>query len=74
MSEATTIGKYATLEEQVNQIDAMIRQHSIYDANYNSDCDNFNNNCVAVISYSGSLREIEPMNMHTHFGNTEKKH
>ena len=63
---------HATVEVQVYQIDAMIRQHSICDANYDSVYDDFDDKCAAVISDSGSLRKIETVNMHTQFGNTKK--
>ena len=74
ISEATTIYTYATVEVQVYQIDAMIRQHSIYDANYDLDYDDFDNHCVAVISDSGSLRKIEPVKMHLLNSENQKKH
>ena len=57
----------ATVEEQVNQIEAMMQKHTIYDANHDSDCVDFEDNCVAIISDSDSIREVEPVNMHTQF-------
>ena len=69
-SEPATIGTSKTVEEQVNQIDAMIQKHSIYDAKYDSDYEDFEVICLAVCSDSDSLREVEPVNMHIHFGNT----
>ena len=72
-SEAATIGKRATAEEQMNQTDSLIQQHNIYDANYDLDYDNFDDNCVAVISDTDSLRNVEPVNMQIQFRNTETK-
>ena len=72
-SEIVTIGTFATVGEQVNQIETMMPRHSIYDANYDSHCDEFDDNCVAVISDSDNIREVEPVNMHIRFGNTEAK-
>ena len=50
-----------------------MQKHSLYDANYDSDYDDFDDNCVAVISDSDNIREVEPLNMHIKIGNTEKK-
>ena len=69
-SEAADFGTSATVGEQVNQIDAMMSKNSIYDANYDSDYDNFDDNCVAFITDSDSIREVEPVNMHIQLGNT----
>ena len=41
--------------------------------NYDSDYDEFDDNCVAVISDSDNIREGEPVNMHIHIGNTVTK-
>ena len=49
-SETATIGTSATVAEQVNQIDTMLHRQSTYDANYDSDYDEFDDSCVAVIS------------------------
>ena len=73
-SEAATIGTSATKGEQVNQIDAMMQKHSIYDAIYDFDYDEFDDNCVAIISDSDNFREVESVNMPIHFVNTEIKH
>ena len=62
-SEAATIGSSAMVEEQINQLETMMGRHSIYDANYDSDYDEFNDNCVAVISDSDNIREVEPVNL-----------
>ena len=40
---------------------------------YDSDVDDFDGNCVAVISYSNSLRELEAVNMQILFENVENK-
>ena len=72
-SEASTICTSATVGEPVNQIENMIHKHNIYDANYDSDYHNFDDNCVAVISDSDNVREVEPVNMHIRLVNTETK-
>ena len=46
--------------------------HTKYDANYESDYDEFDN-YVAVISDSDNIREVEPVKMHIQFGSTETK-
>ena len=73
ISEAATIGISATAGEQVNQVETMFNRHSIYDANYDSDYDEFDDNCVVLISDSDNIREMEPVNMHICIGNTETK-
>ena len=70
-SEAATICTSAIAGEQVNQIEMMFGRHSIYDANYDSDYGEFGDNCVAVISDSDNIREVEPVNMQIRIGNTE---
>ena len=77
-SEAATIGSSVTVGEQVNQIESMIQKHSIYDANYDSDdansyYDDFDENCVSVISDSENIRQVGPENMLIRFVNTETK-
>ena len=72
-SEAATIGTSATVAEQVNQIDTMLHRQSTYDANYDSDYDEFEDNCVAVISDGDNIREVEPFNMQIRIKNTETK-
>ena len=72
-TEASTIGTSAAAGEQANQIEIMLQRHSIYDANYDSDYDEFDDNCVAVISGCVDMREVEPFNMHNRIGNTEMK-
>ena len=73
-SEAAIIGTSATAGEQVNQIETMLQRHSIYDVNYDSDYDEFDDNCVAVISDCENIREVEPVIMHIGIGKKEKKH
>ena len=63
-SEAATISTSATVGEQVNQIEAMMHKHRICDANYDHDYDDFDDNCVAIISDSDNVREVEPVNIH----------
>ena len=72
-SEAATICNSAIAGEQVNQIEMMFQRHSIYDANYDSDYGEFGDNCVAVISDSDNIREVEPVNMQIRISNTETK-
>ena len=72
-SEAAAVGTSATVEEQLKQIDSMLRKYNIYDANDESDCDDLEDYLVAVISNSDSLREIEPVIIQIVFGNIETK-
>ena len=73
-SGAATIGISATVGEQANQIHAMTQKHSIFDANYESDYDDFDDNCLAVISDSDSIRDVEPVNMHINSVKLEQKY
>ena len=61
----------ATVEERLNQIGSMIRRKSIHDANNDPYYDDFGDNCVAVISCSERVREVEPGNMYIKIENTE---
>ena len=72
-SEAAMIGTSSTVEEQVNQIYPMLGKPNIYDSNYDSDDDDFDGNCLAVISVSNSLRELEAVIMQILFGKVENK-
>ena len=45
----------------------------IYDANYDSDCDDFDDKCVATISTNDNIREVEPVNVYICIGNTNTK-
>ena len=57
------MGTSTTAVEQVNNIDRLLKQQSIYDANYDSDYDDYNDNCVATISVKSDTREVEPVNL-----------
>ena len=46
---------------------------SIYDADYDSDYDEFDENCVAIVSNNDNIREAEPVNAKICIGNTETK-
>ena len=50
ISEAATVGTSSSVGEQLNHIDRLLQKHSIYDANYDFDYDDFDDNCVATIS------------------------
>ena len=73
VSEAATVGTSATAAEQVNNISKLLQQKSIYDANYDSDYDDYNDNCVAAISIKNDTREVEPVNLGICVGNTYTK-
>ena len=62
VSKAATVGTSTTAVEQINNIDRLLKQQSIYDANYDSDNDDYNDNCVATISIKIDTREVEPVN------------
>ena len=70
VSEAATVGTPTTAAEQVNNISKLLQQKSIYDANYDSDYDDYNDNCVAAISIKTDTREVEPVNFVICVGNT----
>ena len=57
ISEAATVGTSATVGEQVNHIDRLFQKQSIYDANYDLDYDDYNDNCVATISINNDTRK-----------------
>ena len=74
VSEAVTIDISVTTRKQVNQIEKMFAKHSISDANYDSDYDEFYDNCVAIISdNNNNAREVETVNVNICVGNTETK-
>ena len=73
VSEAATVGTSATVGERVNDIDRLLQKHSIYDANYDSDYDDYDDNCVATISINNNTRELEPVNLHICIRNTSTK-
>ena len=72
ISEAATVGTTTSVTEQVNNISKLLQQKSIYDANYDSD-DDYDDNCVAAISYKTDTREVEPVNLDIRVGNTSTK-
>ena len=73
ISEPATVGTSATVGELVNHIDGLLQKHSIYDAIYDSDYDDFDDNCVATISTNHNIREVEPVNVNVCIGNTNTK-
>ena len=73
ISEAATVGTTTSVTEQVNNISKFLQQKSIYDANYDSDYDDYDDNCVAAISYKTDTREVEPVNLDIRVGNTSTK-
>ena len=73
VSEAATVGTSATAAEQVNNIDRLLKQQSIYEANYDSDFDDYNDNCVAKTSVKSDSREVETVNLYICVGNTKTK-
>ena len=73
ISETATVGTSATVGEQVKHIDRLLQKHSIYDAYYDSDYDDYDDNCVATISINTNTREVEPVNLNICIGNTSTK-
>ena len=61
ISEAATVGTSTTAAEQVNNISKLLQKKSIHDANYDSNYDDYNDNCVAAISIKTDTREVEPV-------------
>ena len=61
------------MADQVNYINRLLQQQSIYDANYDSDYDDYDDNCVAAISIQNNVREVEPVNLEICVGNTKTK-
>ena len=72
-SEAATVGTSATVGEQVNHIDRLLQIQGIYDANYDSDYDDYDDNCVATISIISDTREVEPENLDFCIGKSKTK-
>ena len=64
-SEAATVGTSIS-DEQVNQLDNMLGKHNINDANYYSDYDDLEDNCVAVILHDHKFREVQSVNVNVH--------
>ena len=73
VSEAATVGTSATAAYQVNSINRLLQQQSIYDANYDSDYDDYDDNCVAAISIQNDVREVKPVNLEICVGNKKTK-
>ena len=73
ISEVATVGTSATTAEQVNHIDRLLQKQGIYDANYDSDYDDYDDNCVATISINNDTREVEPVNLFICVGITKTK-
>ena len=73
VSEAATVGTSTTAADQVNNINRLLQQQNIYDANYDSDYDDYDDNCVAAISIQNNAREVEPVNLDICVGNTKIK-
>ena len=67
------MGTSASIGEQVNQIDRLLQKHSFYDVSYDSDYDDFDDNCVATISTIDNIREVEPVNVNICIGNIKTK-
>ena len=63
ISEAATVGTSATAAEQVNHTDRLLQKQGIYDANYDLDYTDYDDNCVATISINNDTREVEPVNL-----------
>ena len=73
VSEAATVGYSATAAEQINNIDRLLQKQGINNANYDSDYDDYDDNCVATISIESDTREVEPVNLDICVGNTKTK-
>ena len=73
ISEAATVGTSAKAAEQVNHIDRLLQKQGIYDANYDSVYDDYDDNCVATISINSDTREVEPVNFDICVGSIKTK-
>ena len=73
ISEAATVCTSASVGEQVNHIDRLLHKHSIYDANYDSDYDDFDDNCVPTITTNDNIRGVDPVNINIRIRNTSTK-
>ena len=71
ISVTATVSTSATVGEQINHIDRLLQKHIVYDANYDSDYDNYDDNCVATIN--NNTREVEPVNLNSRIGKTSTK-
>ena len=70
--ENATVGTSPSVDDQVNQIDMLERQ-CIYEAYYDFDYDETEDNCLVVISSHQDLRMVEPVNIKLYSGNVETK-
>ena len=73
VSEAATVETSTTAADQVNNINRLLQQQSIYDVNCDSDYNDYYNKCVAAISIQNNAREVEPVNLDICVGNTKTK-
>ena len=73
VSEVATVGPSTTAAKHVNNIDRLLQKQGIYDANYDSDYDDYDDNYVATISIKSDTREMEPVNLDICVGNTKTK-
>ena len=67
------MGTSATAAKQVNNIDRLLQKQGIYDANHDSDYDDYDDNCVATISIKSDTLEVAPVNLDICVGNTKTK-
>ena len=65
-SEAARAGTSTSVDEKINETDNMLKNHNVYDANYDSDYDDVEDNYAAVITDDHSLRELERFNVQVH--------
>ena len=61
------------MDDDFNHINNMLQQHYIYNATYDPVYDETKDNFVAVIVDDQNFRELETVNVQTHFGNVETK-
>ena len=61
------------LESKLTILNRLLQKNSIYDANYDSDYDDYDDNCVTTISINNDNRELEPMNLDICIGSTKTK-
>ena len=73
ISEAATVGTSAAVGEQLNHIYRLLQKQGIYGANYDSDYDDCDHNCVATISINSGTREVEPVNLDLCIGSAKTK-
>ena len=51
----------------------LLQKQNIYDSNYDSEYDDYDDNCVAKISINNDTREVEPVILYICIGNTSTK-